>query len=99
MGTMNIWTGADDAATYIAKRAKAVKGPIADRLQDMLRHASKAHFPDCVGATFPIKVERVSSAWPLAGSVYVRNSRSGQRYRLWLDRKPGGKWKVDKVGG
>jgi hypothetical protein len=88
---MHIWQDAYEAAAYVAKRAKAVRGPIRDRLQNMLRH--------CEGASNTrqpsrLKVERVAADWPLAGSVFVRRQDCGTRFRLYL---AGSKWRAEAV--
>jgi hypothetical protein len=88
---MHVWQDAYHAADYVAKRARAVRGPIRDRLQDMLRHCEGAgnhRLPSLV------KVERVAAGWPLSGSVFVRRQDCGTRFRLYL---AGSKWRAEAV--
>lgn len=84
-----------DAAFSIAPHIEAFWF---DRMQNMVFHAARASFPDCVNATTPLIVESVPTKkqWPMNGKIVVRRVLDGRRMALALKA---GKFTVTEVRG
>lgn len=90
---MQVYKTPHDAAAHIAKRISSTFWQ--DRLYDMIRHACLA--PSNDGSTpiamHNVRVDRVASQWPLAGSISITRD-DGKKFRLVMK---GRNFKVEVV--